>query len=55
MRSGACSLKSCLAYHLRCLGEHATDQTMTRMERLALVRARMAQIRHIRLELKCAK
>jgi hypothetical protein len=40
--------KSRLAYHLRCLGEDATDPGMGSMERLALVRERVGRVREIR-------
>ncbi len=39
--------ESCLASHLRCLREDATDPEMSSFERLALVRDRVARIREI--------
>ncbi len=41
-------LKSRLAYHLRALRQDATDPAMTNLERLALVRERVARVREIR-------
>jgi hypothetical protein len=45
-------LKSRLAYHLRCLREDATDPERTSLERLTLVRDRVARVREIRRELE---
>ncbi len=45
-------LASRLAYHLRCLAEDAADPGLSCLERLALVRGRVARIREIRAELK---
>ena len=45
-------LASRLAFHLRCLAEDATDPVLFCLERLALVRDRVAGIREIRAELK---
>ena len=42
-------------YHLRCVGEDATDPEMTNVEPLALVRDRARRIREIRRELEAAK
>ncbi len=41
-------LKSCLAYHLACLREDATDPAMSPLERLTLVQDRAARLREIR-------
>jgi len=45
-------LESRLCYHLRCQAEDATDLELSRVERLALVRDRVARIRQIRAKLK---
>ena len=45
-------LRTCLAYHLRCLAEDATDPELSSVERLALVRARVGRIQEIRRELE---
>ena len=42
------ALESRLAYHLSCRREEATDQDLSGMERLALVRDRAERIREIR-------
>jgi hypothetical protein len=44
--------ESSLIYHLRCLREDATDPDLTSLERLALVRDRVARVREIRRELE---
>ncbi len=44
-------LHSRLAYHLRRLREDATDPAIPTLERLVLVRERVARIREIRREL----
>ena len=44
-------LASRLAYHLRCLHKEATDPDVSSVERLAVVRDRVARIREIRREL----
>jgi hypothetical protein len=41
-------LQSRLAHHLRCLAEDATDRELPSLERLALVRERVARIRETR-------
>ncbi len=45
-------LESRLAYHVRCLREDATDPDLTALERLTLVRDRVARMREIERELK---
>ena len=45
-------LKSRLAYHLRFLAEDATDPGLPCLERVALVRDRVARLREIRASLK---
>jgi tryptophan 2,3-dioxygenase len=45
-------LESRLAYHFRCLREDATDMTLSRLERLALVRDRATRIWEIRQTLE---
>jgi hypothetical protein len=49
---GANLLESRLAYHPRCLVEDATDPELPRLERLALVRERVARLREIRRDLE---
>ncbi len=44
-------LKSRLRYHLRCLKEDATDPDLTVLERLTLVRDRVARMQEIEREL----
>ena len=47
--------ESRLTYHLHCLAEDATEPELSSLERLALVRERVARIREIRQELNQAK
>ncbi len=44
--------KSRLAYHLRCRREDATDPELSSVDRLALVRDRVARIREIQAKLR---
>jgi len=48
-------LESRLRYHHRCLHEDATNPELTSMERLTLVRDRVARIREITRELEARK
>ncbi len=50
-REEAALLESRLAYHLRCLREDATDLELASVERLAVVRERVARIREIQRDL----
>lgn len=47
-RGELAALESRLAYHLRCLREDATNQDMSALERLALVRDHARRIREFR-------
>ncbi len=48
-------LNSRLRYHRRCLREDATNPDLTTLERLTLVRDRVARMREIERELKAVK